>query len=117
MASVSGFKGFKFHYYDLGDNNMYNKSRSTLLQERLRSENIEKLGGRCSNPDCRWHNEDGTIGCSDKRSLEFDYKDEDGAKEWLAIRPGLKGLYYIKNNPERFHLLCANCNQIKSRPL
>jgi hypothetical protein len=91
-------------------------SKSTIRQQRLRLENIETLGGRCSNPDCRWHNDDGTIRCNDDRALQFDHRDGGGSAARRAGRDaGLAGLYYIRKHPELFQLLCANCNCIKAR--
>jgi hypothetical protein len=91
-------------------------SKSTIQQQRLRLENIKMLGGRCSNPDCRWHNEDGTVRCNDDRALQFDHKDGGGSAARREGRDaGLAGLYYIRNHPELFQLLCANCNCIKAR--
>lgn len=91
-------------------------SKSTVRQQRLRLENIAKLGGRCSNPSCGWQNLDGTAGCSDDRALQFDHKDGGGSAARRAGRDaGLAGLYYIRNHSELFQLLCANCNCIKAR--
>jgi hypothetical protein len=91
-------------------------SKSTIRQQRLRRENIETLGGRCSNRKCRWHNKDGTTRCNDDRALQFDHKDGGGSAARRAGRDaGLAGLYYIRNHPELFQLLCANCNCIKAR--
>jgi hypothetical protein len=71
---------------------------------------------RCKSPDCCWHNKDGTIGCNDKRALQFDHKDGGGSKERKTGKIEGNRLYYaIKKHPERFQLLCANCNEIKSK--
>jgi rubredoxin len=91
-------------------------SKSTIRQRRLRQENIKMLGGRCKGPNCRWLNDkdDGEPGCNDARALQFDHIGGGGS----AMRrdgkgAGLAGLYYIRNHPELFQLLCANCNWIK----
>jgi hypothetical protein len=91
-------------------------SKSTIRQQKLRLENIRALGGRCSNPECRWQNDDGTVRCSDDRALQFDHKDSGGSAARQSGRDaGLGGLYRIKREPGRFQLLCANCNCIKAR--
>jgi hypothetical protein len=91
-------------------------SKSTIRQQRLRLENIAMLGGRCSNPRCRWQNDDGTNRCNDDKALQFDHKDGGGSAARRDGRDaGLAGLYYIRNHPELFQLLCANCNCIKAR--
>jgi hypothetical protein len=91
-------------------------SKSTIRQQRLRLENVEMLGGRCSNPDCRWRNDNGTARCTDDRALQFDHKNGGGSTARRAGRDGgLAGLYYIRKHPELIQLLCANCNCIKAR--
>lgn len=91
-------------------------SKSTIRQQRLRLENIRALGGRCRSPECRWKSDDGKPGCNDERALQFDHKDGGGsAARRAGEHSGLKGLYFIKNHPEQFWLLCANCNSIKAR--
>ena len=90
--------------------------KSTIRQRQVRLRNIEKLGGRCVSPTCHWHNDDGTKGCNDDRALQFDHKDGGGTKARLyGGEGGLQGLYRIMREPERYQLLCANCNQIKRR--
>jgi hypothetical protein len=95
---------------------------------RLRLECIEILGRypdhegeirsdpRCKNPDCCWHNKDGTIGCNDKRALQFDHKDGGGSEERKTGKIAGDRLYFdIKKHPEGYQLLCATCNEIKSK--
>lgn len=89
-------------------------SKSTIQQRRLRLENIRTLGGRCSSPDCRWHNNDGTVGCSEFEALQFDHKGGGGSSERRGRRDSGLGLQYrVRKDPGRFQLLCANCNWIK----
>lgn len=89
-------------------------SKSTIRQQRLKLDNIKMLGGRCSNGEkCGWHNEDGTRGCTNVHALQFDHRHGGGSEARRTGRDGLAGLYYIKNNPKLFQLLCANCNWIK----
>jgi hypothetical protein len=90
------------------------QSKSTVRQRLLRLENIKTLGGRCSNLDCRWHNDDGTIGCTEFRALQFDHKSGGGSAEREGRRDSGIGLQYrIRKEPGRFQLLCANCNWVK----
>lgn len=82
-------------------------SKSTIRQQRLRLENIETLGGRCANPDCRWHNDDGTIGCNDVRALQFDHKDGGGemmAKKLKKIRFGSRAFEPTQNAVDAFKI-------------
>ena len=103
-------------------------SKEGIRRRRLRLECIEILGRyrddegevrsdpRCKNPDCRWHNDDGTIGCNDMRALQFDHKDGGGSAERSAGRISGGRLYgEIKKHPERFQLLCATCHEIKKK--
>ncbi len=70
---------------------------------------------RCKSPDCGWQNTDGTRGCNDQRALQFDHIGGKGSEERKAGLMGDRLYYAIKNNPERYQLLCANCNEIKSK--
>jgi hypothetical protein len=103
-------------------------SESGKRTRRLRHECIEILGRyrdhngdiqndpRCSNRDCRWQNEDGTLRCNDERALQFDHKEGKGSAERKTGKIGGNRLYYeIRKHPERFQLLCANCNEIKAK--
>ena len=101
-------------------------TESGKRRRRLKEECIEILArypdhegrtdARCKSRDCRWHNEDGTIGCNDKRALQFDHKDGGGSEGRTTGKTAGSRLYYeIKKHPERFQLLCANCNEIKSK--
>ena len=74
---------------------------------KARLELIELLGGRCSNPAC-------TVpgGERDWRALQIDHVNGGGCKEFRES----KGNYYsrmlqsISETPERYQLLCSNCN-------
>jgi hypothetical protein len=99
------------------------ESKSTTRQRKLTRELQEKLGGRCSNPDCGWRNNDGTIGCTDVRALQFDHVRGGGSAELRqGYGGGLAHLYRIRtdikyaeltNQRSDYQLLCANCNWIK----
>lgn len=99
------------------------ESKSTVRQRNLRSEIMRKLGERCSNPDCRWHNDDGTRGCTDIRALQIDHVGGGGSMELRSGHGvGLAHLYRVRTDlkysalagtPSSYQLLCANCNWIK----
>ena len=99
------------------------ESKSTIRQRNLRCEILAKLGGRCNNPDCRWHNDDGTRGCTDVRALQIDHVGGGGSTELRAGHGvGLAYLYHVREDlkysalagiPSDYQLLCANCNWIK----
>ena len=73
------------------------ESKSTIRQRNLRCEIVAKLGGRCSNPDCRWHNDDGTRGCTDIRALQIDHVGGGGSMELRAGHGvGLAHLYRVR---------------------
>jgi len=100
------------------------ESKSTKRQRELRLEIIEKLGGRCENPGCRWRNDDGTTGCTDVRALQIDHKRGGGSTERQTPHGGglayysyvLTDLKYAAMTGRKspyYQLLCANCNWIK----
>jgi hypothetical protein len=75
---------------------------------------IDKLGGRCSNPDCKWIGDDGERGCTDKRCLQIDHIYGGGKKEIESFSSGYA--YYlnvINDETGKYQVLCANCNWIK----
>jgi hypothetical protein len=51
-------------------------------------------------------------GFEDKRALQVDHINGDGYKD-RKVRSVRKLLYQIRKSPERFQILCANCNWIK----
>lgn len=81
-------------------------SRKVLL--RLAA--LAYLGNRCSNPDCRWLNADGTFGCTDPDMLHIDHDDGSGAQERKAL--GDIAIYYrvLEDKEGKYKALCANCN-------
>lgn len=76
---------------------------------------VQRLGGCCQSPDCKWINDDGTRGCTDLRCLQIDHKDGGGSKErkkegsYSMYKKMLADAEVLK----RYQLLCANCNWIK----
>ncbi len=99
------------------------ESKSTIRQRKLRSEIVARLGERCSDPGCRWRNDDGTWGCTDVRALQIDHVRGGGSTELRAGHGvGLAHLYRVRTDlkyaaltgiPSAYQLLCANCNWIK----
>jgi len=92
----------------------------------LRQQVLEKLGGRCMNPNCLVPG-----GCTDPRALQLDHVNNDGAAERREynIKKGPKGgqgegcgfnrtrpIYAaaLEDTEGRYQLLCANCNVIKA---
>lgn len=69
--------------------------------QRLRAEMLDLLGGRCVR--CGYH---------DRRALEIDHlipRKETRLKEWH------REMSNIREHPEQYQLLCANCHTIKSK--
>lgn len=81
--------------------------------QKIKIAAVKKLGGKCSNPSCKWVNEDGTLGCTDERCLQVDHPKGGGHKEERKI--GTHGIYrrILKGHDKEYQLLCANCNWIK----
>ena len=89
----------------------------TSSDRPLRLRAIAKLGGRCVGTSCRWHNDDGTIGCDDERALQFHHKDGLGSAARKEGKDSLRQIYYqVLKGSLRFELLCACCHEINSKP-
>lgn len=82
---------------------------------KLREEVIKRLGERCSNPNCKWRNEDGTLGCTDYRCLHIDHVHGGGRKELLSMSSYAYLKKVLADTEGLYQLLCANCNFIKRR--
>ncbi len=83
-----------------------------LRYVNLRKAVLEKLGGRCSSPNCAWINSDGSRGCVDFRCLQIDHEYGGGTKEFrsMTMHAFLKK---VLENSDGYQALCANCNWIK----
>jgi hypothetical protein len=81
-------------------------SRQILMRKAA----LAFLGNRCSNPGCRWLNEDGTFGCNDLEMLHIDHVKKDGA--WERRNLGSLRIYrqVMEDKEGRYAILCANCN-------
>ena len=91
-------------------------TQSASPDRGLRLKAIAKLGGRCVGNTCRWHNADGTYGCTDERALQFDHKDGGGSSARRKGKDSLRQIYYqVLNGSLRFRLLCASCHEIRKK--
>lgn len=70
---------------------------SLLWRSNKRVELINSFGGKCN-----------SCGVDDHRILDFDHINNDGYKE-----KGGSIVFQVKRSPERFQLLCKNCNWLK----
>lgn len=93
------------------------ENRSTSPEPRA----IAKLGGRCLARTCRWHNDDGTVGCNDERALNFHHKDGGGSAQRKKGRDSRRSIAYEilremqRGRSPRFELLCACCHSIEGK--
>ena len=89
-------------------------NRASEYRQKIRSEIILLLGGKCSNLNCLVPN-----GCSDSRCLQIDHIKGGGTKE--RKKYGGPSILYriilkeIQLGSKDYQLLCANCNVIKRR--
>jgi len=81
--------------------------------QKVRDKVIEKLGGRCSSPNCGWINSDGSQGCTDRRCLQVDHVRGDGSSERKNLNYFQIYQKVLLDAEGRYQLLCANCNWIK----
>lgn len=78
-------------------------------RKKLRLKIFEKLGNKCSNPNCLVPG-----GCSDIRCLQIDHVHGNGTEEAKQLRNWYKFLKKVLADTEgNYQLLCANCNWIK----
>ncbi|SRR6266446_6676306 len=78
---------------------------------QIRKAVLALLGERCANPNCRWLNDDGTVGCTDERLLHVDHVKGGGNQERKLL--GSPHQIYKKvlaQQGKGYRLLCANCN-------
>ena len=81
-----------------------------------RKEIIRLLGSKCSNPNCRWLNLDGSLGCTDERLLQVDHVDDDGYLDRKKLGRScrwVRVLDRIRKGSRKYQLLCACCNWLK----
>lgn len=80
-------------------------SAQAKKRREQRLELLKYMGGKCVK-----------CGFSDYRALQIDHVNGDGNKERKANPLGAYYKYLfdnVKNNPNKYQLLCANCNWIK----
>ena len=106
----------KRYAHDASFRNRRSINSATLYRVK-RLQVIDYLGGRCSNSDCKWINDDGTIGCIDIRCLQIDHVNSNGAELRKRGEDITHFAYHnkiLKTVPGvEYQLLCANCNWIK----
>lgn len=96
----------------------FNKKKALSERERvrkLRHDAFVKLGGRCSNPDCRHVNADGTLGCTDWRLLQIDHVNGDGKIERIKFHYTRIYKMVVEDTEGRYRLYCANCHLLKTK--
>lgn len=79
------------------------RERSIRLWQKLKQETFEVLGGAiCVKCDFK-----------DVRALQIDHLNGGGRKHMKGFSSNKTYLKYVRENPEEFQVLCANCNWIK----
>ncbi len=87
------------------------ESRNSLLRKQV----FDFLGGRCSNPNCKWVNDDKSIRCTDFRCLQIDHINGGGTKEFKKLSYSVFLRKVLSSVIGEYQLLCANCNWIKRK--
>jgi hypothetical protein len=90
------------------------RERNTLKKRRHNRNSRQKvlafLGGKCVGLDGK----PCSFNCSDWRALQIDHINGGGNKERnITGHNSVIDYHKVMKNPEKFQLLCANCNQIK----
>lgn len=82
-------------------------------KEELKRQAYKKLGDRCVNPNCKWVNKDGSMGCTDVRCLQLDHIEGNGNEKRREGEYNRGQYRAIIAGADGYQLLCANCNWIK----
>jgi hypothetical protein len=87
-----------------------NNRTAGLKKKTLKTRVFKLLGNKCTNPNCRHLNEDGTLGCTDQRLLQVDHPNGGGTEEFFKL--GTYGVYrkILRVGGVGYRLLCAQCN-------
>lgn len=91
----------------------YHHSDLYLIRRRkrwleLRMKVVDKLGGKCSNPNCAVIG-----GMRDIRALQIDHVHGGGVREFRTLRNTQFLKKVLSDTEGNYQLLCANCNWIK----
>ena len=89
------------------------RRRDKEYRARQKNKVFDKFGRRCSNPECKWINADGTRGCTDESCLQIDHVFNDGYKERKTVARTTLYNKVLADIEGRYQILCANCNWIK----
>lgn len=95
-------KNYRKNYYG---NIEVERAKRREYNKKNRIATIEMFGGKCSN-----------CGYTDWRALQIDHVNGDGNKHRKSISHNLTAVFWKKEkekNPDKYQLLCANCNWIK----
>lgn len=82
-------------------------------RRKLRHDVVVLMGARCTNPTCRWLNDDGTMGCTDERLLQIDHINGGGTKERKTVQVDVMLKRLLREGYSGYQLLCSNCNWLK----
>lgn len=95
----------------------YLPSKANRIREKRRCNRekaLQVLGSKCVSADCRWMNEDGTLGCRDPRLLQIDHKLGGGTQERNRLSYDTMLRRIAAGNTKGYQLLCASCNWLKA---
>jgi hypothetical protein len=110
-------------WYPPGGGDMDQRHILDILKDKSippRRRAIIGLGGRCVAKTCRWHNDDGTTGCSDERALHFHHTGGEGSIRRQVGKDSSRSntfeiIRHLKYGwAPRFELFCANCHEIET---
>lgn len=95
----------------------YDRVQKKKLRDKYRDACYGLLGDKCANPNCRWLNEDGTLGCKDRRLFHLDHIEGGGRKERKQLHNNDRTLCrkILKAKGKGYRILCAACNWLHLR--
>jgi hypothetical protein len=90
------------------------REHTKAVRRERRKQVIDLLGGKCASENCRWLNDDGTLGCTNELLLQIDHKKGGGTQERAKLSYDRMLRLILSGKTKPYQLLCAGCNWLKA---